>query len=131
MIKHNYKVKEKWSFRARNWLGSSKYGLMVMEIRRGRGEWISPKLAPDYVKSFLQFPKDPENPGSRACIEGIHSLDELLTLDEVKPGRRKRNLEAITHVTIEHNVDRKPSAVTRDLRRVARKSLKRRAALMV
>jgi hypothetical protein len=71
----------KWQARFRNWIGSSKYGLICVGVRRNsRGVWINPGDAPADVQFFLTLSKTPG--AGYWCCDEFHSSKEMLDLAE-------------------------------------------------
>jgi len=141
-VKHSYKRKVRYTAEFRQSIG----GAILCRWKRGRGAWSvgtqpAPKLLADYLGlTWWDFTNRKDVIGRRPVKEQTrredggwenhgYTLEEYAALAQDDPqvravtrmGRRNHTGNksfAMVHLTIEEQVDRKPSAISRDLKRI-------------
>jgi hypothetical protein len=108
-VNRTVKRKEHWQARFTAWIGLSKHGFAVTEVRRGKHTFEPSKL-PEHVSDFLGLQKV----GNRYCMEGITSFDDITNVDSVTP--------SLVSFTIERDIPRPAAIVKSEIQAIARRN---------
>lgn len=111
MVKRSVKIRERWQFRFVN----SIVGPKLLDARHAGQSYVPNNLLPEHVRSYLALDKN----------RRIADFADWKAFEEAVPGVQPMRW---TTIQIEHDRPRNPEAMSRELKRLARRQLKQKQA---